>query len=138
MSNRLPFHVYSSYNKHGGRRSPIVTRRMNKILDMWADFATQDEIAEALGVLPSTVVRYIQRAKRRNDPRALRLFDRRSLRRHMLDKHVQRLADAGMSKLDIAKGLGVSHRCVQIRLRGREDMDDRRKGKSGPLKRMSK
>jgi DNA-binding CsgD family transcriptional regulator len=90
---------------------------MNKILDMWADYATQDEIAEALGIVTSTVVRYIQRARRRGDPRALRLFDRRTLRRHMLDKQVTRLFAAGMSKADIAKGLGVTVRCVEMRIK---------------------
>lgn len=119
MIRRLPFYAYSSYNKIGGKQHPTVTRRMNRILDLWAACLTMAFIAEELDIDPDTVRDYIRRARRRGDPRAIRPrdMDRYRLRGSTRRLQIRLLTKAGFSATEIAKRLECSPRLVQIRLK---------------------
>lgn len=116
---RLPFYLYSSYNKPGGKVHPLVARRMNQVLDMWAALMTIEQIAEALGISPSTVTDYIARGHKVGDPRAKRPagIDRRRLTAHTRRTQMRLLAQAGFPKRQIANRLDCSVRLVEMRLR---------------------
>lgn len=100
---------------------PVVARRMNQCLDMYAAWSTQADIAEALGVDVLAVRRYIAKAKRRGDPRAVRpMRDRTHLRSAVRKLQISQLFAAGLSTSEIAKRLDCDTRLVQLRLREKQ------------------
>ena len=115
----VPFYRLSSFNRAGGKMHPIVSRRLNQVLDMWAAMMTVEDIAKSLDISPDTVREYVKRAKRRADPRAMRPrgIDRRVLKASVRRTQMKLLAKAGYSKKDIAKRLDCNVRLVQMRLR---------------------
>lgn len=125
----LQFYKFSSFNRVGGKTHPTVSRRMNMIMDLWAALMTMDEIAKSLAVSSETVKRYVERAKRRGDPRAIRPLaghvrsgvsmplDRLFLRASIRRRQIQLLNDAGFTKQEIAKRLDCDVRLVQMRLK---------------------
>jgi len=115
----VPFYRLSSFNRPGGKMHPIVSRRLNQVLDMWAAMMTVDDIAKALDISPDTVRDYVARAKRRGDPRSIRPHgvDRRVLKASVRRQQMKLLAQAGYSKKDIAKRLDCNVRLVQMRLK---------------------
>ncbi len=117
--NGSGFYALSSFNRRGGRMHPVVARRLNQVLDLWAIFATQEEIAKALDISADTVKDYIRRARRRGDPRAIRPkgVDGRAFRASIKRKRIKALADAGFGADEIARSLGCNVRLVQIRLK---------------------
>lgn len=114
-----PFYRLSSFNRAGGRMHPVVSRRLNQVLDMWSAMMTVDDIAKALDISSDTVRDYVKRAKRRGDPRAIRPHgvDRRVLKATVRKQQIRLLAKAGYSKKDIAKRLECNVRLVQMRLK---------------------
>ena len=98
---------------------PIVVRRMNKIMDMWAAFMTKDDICKCLDISPRCVERYLERARRRGDPRAIRPtgIDVRAIRVTMRRQQMRTMQKAGFSTSEIAKRLAVDVRLVQMRLK---------------------
>jgi DNA-binding CsgD family transcriptional regulator len=98
---------------------PIVTRRMNKILDMWASFMTTGEIAECLDISLDCVKRHLERARRRGDPRSNRPegIHARQLRKSVRAAQMRTMRKAGFSPSEIAKRLDVHVRLVQMRLK---------------------
>ena len=117
-SPSLPFWAYSSYNKRGGKAHPVVIRRRNMILDMWASMHTYDEIAKALDIDINTVTRYIIRAKVQGDPRAERVVESKyALRASLRRRQIAMLAEIGVPVPEIAERLGCTVRLVQKRIK---------------------
>lgn len=116
---KIPFHAFSSYNRKDGRTHPLVLRRRNRALSMWAEMATMEEIAEALEVDVWTVRNYIRRARRNNDVRAERPYgwDKRKMKAEIRKANIARMIECGMGPKEIAKALGVNVRLVQMRLK---------------------
>ena len=117
--NGSGFFRLSSFNRTGGKTHPVVSRRMNKVMDMCAAMMTVEDIAKALEISSDTVRDYVARAKRRGDPRAIRPHgvDRRVLKASVRRQQMRLLAKAGYSKKDIAKRLDCNVRLVQMRLK---------------------
>ena len=115
----VPFYRLSSFNRTGGKVHPVVSRRLNQVLDMWAAFLPADDIAKALDISSDTVRDYVKRGKRRGDPRASRPsgIDRRLLRARIRRSHIKKLSEAGFTNADIAKRLDCNVRLVQMRLK---------------------
>ncbi|TIN20159.1 MAG: hypothetical protein E5Y51_03685 [Mesorhizobium sp.] len=115
---RLPFYAYSPFNKRGGKLPAEVIATRNRILDLWAEMASYDVIAERLDIAVSTVVDCIRRAKSNGDPRTSRPFKNRKIQRADLRRRsIKQLAADGYAASEIAKRLTVSKRLVQIRLK---------------------
>lgn len=114
-----PFYTYSSYNKRGGRQHPTVTRRMNRVLDLWVAGFPMVFIAEDLDIDLETVRDYLRRAKVRGDPRAHRprAIDRYRIRGRTRRLQIKMLVKAGYTAREIAKQLECSARLVQIRIK---------------------
>lgn len=119
MNAITPFYRLSSSNRVGGRMHPIVIRRGNRILDMWAAFMTADEIGESLQISVDCVRRYLERARRRGDPRASRPngINRRALKASVRRVQMKTMQKAGFSTREIAKRLDCDVRLVQMRLK---------------------
>lgn len=114
----MPFHTFSSFNKKGGRTHPKVARTRNRVLDMWAEMASYSTIAEELDIAISTVVEYIARAKRLNDPRAERPYRHRKIQiAERRRRDIKRLLAENYSPREIAKQLGCTKRLVLIRMK---------------------
>lgn len=114
----MPFYMFSSYNKRGGKVHPMVASRRNRALDMFADMMTIADIAAALEVDTDTVKFYIRHARRNGDPRACRgIGNRRYLRAKLRRKQIAMLAETGMKTSEIAQQLDCHVRLVQIRLK---------------------
>ncbi|TIL74009.1 MAG: hypothetical protein E5Y89_21000 [Mesorhizobium sp.] len=115
---RLPFYAYSPFNKKGGRLPQDVIKTRNQILDLWAEMASYDVIAEKLDIAISTVVDCIARARQNGDPRTDRPFKHKKIQRAELRRRrILQLAADGYAASEIAKRLTVSKRLVQIRLK---------------------
>ena len=119
MARPEPFYRFSSFNRSGGKVHPVVSRRLNQVLDMWAALLPADDIAKALDISSDTVRDYVKRGKRRGDPRAIRPHgvDRRALKARLRRTQVKVLAQAGYSNREIAQRLGCNVRLVQMRLK---------------------
>ena len=123
MSNRLLFHLYSSRNKKGGKPHPVVFRRRDRILTLWWQHRTQEEIATELGIDITTVRRHIARAKRLGDPRAMaKRTDHRRMAAAVRRRTIVDLAQRGMSVAEIAAVLRCHVRLVQMRIREAENV----------------
>lgn len=114
-----PFYAYSSYNKPGGKQHPVVTRRMNQVLDLYAALITMDDISDRLDIPLETVRSYIRRGKRQSDPRAQRpqSLNRKRMKARTRRIQVRLLVNAGFTPAEIAKQLECSPRLVQIRIK---------------------
>jgi DNA-binding CsgD family transcriptional regulator len=122
MSTKLPFYAYSSYNKRGGKQHPVVTRRMNQVLDLYAALITIDTIADRLEIPTETIRSYIRRAKRVGDPRANRHgLNRKRIKARTRRIQVGLLSRAGFTPAEIAKHLECTRRLVQMRLKEAEN-----------------
>lgn len=115
----IPFWRFSSYNKKGGKAHPIVTRRANQILDLWAAITPMAVIADRLEISETTVKAHLRRARRRGDPRAHRP---ECLTRPLIDARKKRtqivvLKDAGYENRQIAAKVRCSLRLVQVVVR---------------------
>lgn len=119
MASSVPFYRYSSFNKRGGKAHPLVARRMERILDMWASITPTVEIARQLNIAERTVREYLRRARKRGDPRATRPegVDRQLLYARTKRRHIQLLNNLDFSKPQIAMKLDCSLRLVQIVLK---------------------
>lgn len=115
----LPFYRLSSYNRVGGRTHPIVSRRMNQVMDMWASLMSKAEIATELSIDVDTVRNYVRRARRRGDPRANRpdASNKIILKARVRKLQMKILDKAGFTKHEIASRIGVDVRLVEMRLR---------------------
>lgn len=114
----LPFYAYSPYNKKDGRLPSIVTKTRNRILDMYAEMASYDVIAEKLDISISTVVDCVARARTNKDPRTERPFKNKKIQKaEARRRQIRQLAADGYMASEIAKRLTVSKRLVQIRLK---------------------
>lgn len=115
---RRPFYEYSPFNKRGGKLPQDVIKTRNRILDMYAEMASYDVIAEKVDVAISTVVECIARARENSDPRVTRPFKNKKIQRAELRRRqIKQLAADGYMASEIAKRLTVSKRLVQIRLK---------------------
>ncbi|TIQ96700.1 hypothetical protein [Mesorhizobium sp.] len=115
---RQPFYAYSPFNKRGGKLPAEVIQTRNRILDMWAEMASYDVIAEKLDISISTVVDCIARARENKDPRTERPFKNKKIQRaDRRRRQIKQLAADGYGASEIAKRLTVSKRLVQIRLK---------------------
>ncbi|TIQ86445.1 MAG: hypothetical protein E5X38_15970 [Mesorhizobium sp.] len=115
---RRPFYEYSPFNKRGGKLPQEVIKTRNRILDMYAEMASYDVIAEKVDVAISTVVDCIARARENDDPRVTRPFKNKKIQRAELRRRqIRQLAADGYMASEIAKRLTVSKRLVQIRLK---------------------
>ncbi len=119
MSNRLPFHAYSSYNKRGGKTHPVVSRRLNQVLDMWAAMMTREDIAEHLDISVDAVKQYLRRGRRRGDPRAKRPIgmNRIAMRAKMRRHQIKLLHEVGYTPKEIATRLECTERLVMLRMK---------------------
>jgi len=120
---KLPFYAYSSYNKRGGKQHPVVARRMNQVLDLYAALLTIDAIADRLEIPTETIRSYIRRAKRVGDPRAVRQhsLNRKRIKARTRRIQVRMLSQAGFTPAEIAKHLECTRRLVQIRIKEAND-----------------
>ncbi len=118
-----PFHHFSSFNKRGGRTHPLVARRRNEALDMWAALMSIEQIAEALDIGTTTVTTYIAEGHKRNDPRAKRPkgIDRRRVSAQTKRTQMRLLKTAGFTPRQIADRLECDVRLVQMRLKEMRD-----------------
>lgn len=119
-AERIPYFAYSSFNRKGGKTHPVVIRRRNRALSMWAEMKTVEEIAETLDIAECTVRAYIRRARRANDELARRPLGwetRIKMRKELRKANIARMKEAGLDAKEIARRLGVHVRLVQMRLR---------------------
>lgn len=119
---RKPFYAYSSYNRADGRTHPLVLRRRNRVLAMWAQLASVEAIADALDIHVDTVRHYIRRARRAKDTviasRPVGL-DALRMRARLRRANIGEMATAGIDPKEIASRLGVSLNLVYRRLKER-------------------
>jgi len=89
------------------------------IMDQWAALMTIEEIATDLDIATDTVRRYLERARRRGDPRATRPdgINKKTLKARTRRHQINILHGAGFGPAEIASRLGCHVRLVQIRLK---------------------
>ena len=114
---KLPFWLLSSYNVAGGRTHPIVARRMDQVMDMWAALMSKPEIASALGIDVDTVRAYVRRARAKGDPRAERTTTKLLQQAKTRRVQIMLLREAGFCNAEIASRLQCHVRLVEMRLK---------------------
>jgi transposase len=113
-----PFWTFSPFNKKDGRLPTVVIKTRNKILDLYAEMASYDVIAERLDISISQVVECVARARDNKDPRVERPFPNKKIQKaETRRRQIKQLAADGYMASEIAKRLTVSKRLVQIRLK---------------------
>lgn len=115
---RLPFHAYSSQNKKGRRPHPLVFKRRERALTLWALHRSIDQIAVELDVSNDTVRNYVAWGRKHKDQRAERGPNlMRIMQANARRRQIRELARKGMRPAEIALMVGCHERLVKMRLR---------------------